>query len=546
MAKKEWWRGAVIYQIYPRSYYDSNGDGIGDLPGITEKLGYVASLGVDAIWLSPFFTSPMKDFGYDVSDYRDVDPIFGTLDDFRTLLDKAHSLGLKIIIDQVMAHTSNEHAWFKESRSSRDNDKADWYVWADARPDGAPPNNWQSVFGGPSWTYDMYRGQYYLNNFLPEQPALNLHNVKTQDAILDEAAFWLDMGVDGFRLDALNFGMCDMSLRDNPPNPFPEPAFFNLTFPTPHTMQLHQHDMSQTEMFGFLERIRALLDSYDGDRMAVAEVGGERGIEVAAAYTATEKLLHTAYNFSLLSGRHYSAHFIHNAIKIFEDQPGEPWPSWAFSNHDVVRIVTRWGGAAHESDPRLAKLLIALLLSLRGTGFLYEGEELGLPEAEIKHEEIQDPWGKYLYPCWQGRDGSRTPMPWSGKPPHGGFSAAEKTWLPVSPKHLPLAVETQEKDPASVLNFTRKFLSWRKSQPALVTGTVEMYDFKSDTKLGFIRAGDGQEIACLFNLSDHECQIMLDDRVGNNLFPDESQSGHLGGDTVTLPPFGFHFARLGG
>ena len=289
-----WWRGAVIYQIYPRSFLDSNNDGVGDLPGAIEGLDHVASLGVDAIWLSPFFTSPMRDFGYDVSDYRDVDPIFGTLADFDALIDKAHRLGLKVIIDQVYSHTSDEHAWFEESRQSRTNPKADWYVWADPKPDGSPPNNWQSVFGGGSWEWDSRRQQYYLHNFLASQPDLNVHNIDVQNALLDVAKFWLDRGVDGFRLDAINFAMHDPALRDNPP------AVDNGALRTrPFDYQEHKFNQSHAEIAKFLERIRTLTDQYD-DIFTVAEVGGPDPLAEMKAFTADDKRLNSAYNFSFL------------------------------------------------------------------------------------------------------------------------------------------------------------------------------------------------------------------------------------------------------
>ena len=265
---RPWWKGAVIYQIYPRSFSDSNGDGIGDLPGITQRLDYVASLGVDAVWISPFFTSPMKDFGYDVADYCGVDPIFGTIADFDALIAKAHGLGLKLLLDQVYSHTSDQHAWFAESRSSRSNAKADWYVWADAKSDGAPPNNWQSVFGGPAWTWDARRGQYYMHNFLTSKPQLNCHSLEVQDALLDTMRFWLDRGVDGFRMDAVNFAMHDPELTDNPPAP---PSSGVRT--RPFDFQLHIHNQSHPDISLFIERIRALTDQYDGC-FTFAEVGG--------------------------------------------------------------------------------------------------------------------------------------------------------------------------------------------------------------------------------------------------------------------------------
>ena len=287
-----WLKGAVVYQIYPRSFADSNGDGIGDLRGVIQKLDHVASLGVDGIWLSPFFQSPMADYGYDVSDYCAVDPLFGTLDDFDALIARAHALGLKVIIDQVYSHSSIEHAWFKASRASRDNDKADFYVWADAKPDGSPPNNWQALFGGPSWTWDARRRQYYLHNFLPEQPDLNVRNPEVQDALLSAARFWLERGVDGFRLDVVNFLMQDAALRDNPPLPFKDiPA-------RPHQFQRHLYDRTQDETLGFVARLRSLLDEYGA--ISVGEIEDEEPLKVQRAYTEGASGLHTAYSFYLL------------------------------------------------------------------------------------------------------------------------------------------------------------------------------------------------------------------------------------------------------
>ena len=290
----QWWRGAAIYQIYPRSFMDSNGDGIGDLPGIASKLDHVAGLGVDAIWISPFFASPMKDFGYDVSDYCDVDPIFGSLADFDAVVLRAHTLGLKLIIDQVYSHTSDEHAWFTESRSSRDNGKADWYVWADAKPDGSPPSNWQSVFGGPAWTWDARRRQYYLHNFLSSQPQLNVHNTLVQDALLDVARFWLDRGVDGFRIDALNFAMHDPQLRDNPPA-----VATNRTRSRPFDFQQRIHNQSHADIPKFIERIRQVTDSYDAI-FTVAEVGGDEAEQEMKAFTQGSTHLNSAYGFNFL------------------------------------------------------------------------------------------------------------------------------------------------------------------------------------------------------------------------------------------------------
>jgi len=535
---KDWWRGAVIYQIYPRSFADSNNDGIGDLKGITGKLDYVASLGVDAIWLSPFFKSPMKDYGYDVSDYCDVDPMFGTLDDFKKLLAKAHKLGLKIVIDFVLTHSSDKHAWFQESRSSRDNPKADWYIWADAKPDGSPPNNWQAHFGGPSWTFDVRRGQYYFHNFLAEQPDINLRNPGARKAILDAARFWLDMGVDGFRLDAALHYFCDPSLKDNPPNTNPKSSWFE--HPTPFSMQKHENDIHIPDTLAFMEELRALMDEYGG-RMGVAEIGGERGVILAAQYTDGPKRIHTAYNFSLITGEAASASRIRGALEEFIDQPGDGWPSWAFSNHDVPRIASRWfpdkSPCAH--DPRFSRMLIALLCSLYGSVFIYQGEELGLPEAQIAFEDIQDPWGKFLYPLWQGRDGCRTPMPWQGGKKNGGFSKT-KPWLPVPDAHVKLAVDRQEKEKGSTLRFTRRFLKWRKTQPALTGGSIDFLETGSDDVAAFTRTLGNSSVLCLFNLSG-ETKI-LKKSAGAPLFDAGEQTGMPAGGTVTLPPYGFSFS----
>lgn len=542
----EWWRGAVVYQIYPRSFRDANGDGVGDLQGITEKLDHVASLGVDAIWLSPFFKSPMKDYGYDVADYCDVDPLFGTIEDFKTMLDKAHKLGIKIVIDMVLSHSSDQHPWFQESRQSRNNSKADWYVWADPKPDGGPPNNWLAHFGGPSWSYEVRRGQYYLHNFLAEQPDLNLYNPELRRKLDETMRFWLDMGVDGFRLDAIGCFFHSPKFEDNPPNSNPAPAFSNVMFPTPHSMQDHKYDFLIEPGVDFCREIRSILDDYP-DRMAVAEVGGEDCIPRAIRYTDGNDLLHTSYNFGLLSNDKPSAKYIASAVTAFERERKDAWPSWAFTNHDVTRVASRWhpdkNGFHH--DPRLSKMLIALLCSLRGTVFLYEGEELGLPEAPIAIDQIQDPWGKYLYPHWQGRDGCRTPMPWQAKATNAGFGDGTP-WLPIPPSHVEMAADLQEKEAGSVLHFTRSFLKWRKGQKALLEGEIRFIEGANDTLLGIERACGGQKMLCLFNLADMPQDFALDQNAGQTVGFD---AGSLGGirkndTTVTLPAYGFYFAVL--
>ena len=354
----DWWRGATIYQIYPRSFADSNGDGIGDLRGITAHLGHVADLGVDAIWLCPFFKSPMKDFGYDISDYCDVDPIFGTLADFEALVARAHELKIRIVIDQVLSHTSDQHPWFRESRESRDNPRADWYVWADPRPDGSPPNNWQSVFGGPAWTWDARRGQYYLHNFLTEQPDLNGHHESVQEALLACSEFWLKLGVDGFRLDAINYAMHDPLLRDNPALPSDGRSRTRSV-----DFQLSLYNKSRPEVPRFIERIRALVDRY-GARFTVAEVGGEDAEADMKLYTAGESRFHTAYGFNFLYAERLTPALVQASLTAWPEQSGMGWPSWAFSNHDAPRAVTRWF-ATGRPQSRRAPLHAAIAESAR-------------------------------------------------------------------------------------------------------------------------------------------------------------------------------------
>lgn len=489
----EWWRGGVIYQVYPRSFEDSSGDGMGDLPGIIDRLDHISSLGVDCIWLSPITQSPQADMGYDVSDYKQVDPIFGTLEDFDVLIAKAHSLGIKVIMDQVVSHTSDQHPWFKESAFSRDNEKADWYVWADANPDGSPPNNWLSVFGGSSWEWHTARKQYYLHNFLTSQPDLNFHNPKVQDAVLDTMRFWLNRGLDGFRLDTVNYYFHDAQLRSNP-------ALLTADGQprtNPYDMQSHKFDKSQPENLAWLKRVRALLDEFPGTT-SVGEVGDdERGVELMKAYTAGSDLLHMCYSFDFLSPEFSAQHFRSRLEAFFAgDETG--WPCWSISNHDVIRPMTRWASHA-VSQKDLARQAAVLVMTVRGTVGIYQGEELGLPEADIRFEELVDPRGKRFWPGDKGRDGCRTPMPWQAHKTHGGFTSGTP-WLPIKHAHLELAVDVQNADPESTLNFFRKLIAWRKSHPALLTGNIEFFD-TGEPVLAFRRSAGNKDMICVFNLS---------------------------------------------
>lgn len=488
-----WWRGAVIYQIYPRSFRDTNGDGIGDLAGIAERLDYIADLGVDGIWISPFFTSPMKDFGYDVADYCGIDPSFGTFADFDRVVEKAHALGLKVIIDQVYSHTSDEHAWFAESRQDRTNPKADWYVWADPKPDGSPPSNWQSVFGGSAWQWDGPRKQYYLHNFLTSQPDLNVHNRAVQDALLDVARFWLARGVDGFRLDALNFSMHDPELRDNPPSGTPMSQVTR-----PFDMQVKQYNQSHPDIVAFLERIRAALDEFPG-RFTVAEVGGPEPLAEMKAFTDGGKRLDSAYNFDFLYAPRLTAALVRASLSQWDGTPGEGWPSWAFSNHDAPRAVTRW--TLDGDMARASRLNLLLLLSLRGNPIIYQGEELGLPQGEVAFEDLQDPEAITNWPHTLGRDGARTPMPWSASAPQAGFSSANRTWLKLDPVHTGFAVDKQAADTDSTLAYSRQLLAARREHPALAVGGITLLDSPEDI-LAFLREDGDARMLCVFNLGE--------------------------------------------
>jgi alpha-glucosidase len=503
LVDKDWWRGAVIYQIYPRSFQDSNGDGIGDLSGIIHRLDHIARLGVDAVWISPFFRSPMLDFGYDVSDYRDVDPMFGTLGDFDALIARAHELGLKVLIDLVISHTSDQHAWFQESRQSRENARSDWYVWADAKPDGTPPNNWLSIFGGSAWEWDGERMQYYLHNFLSEQPDLNLHNPDVQDALLDVVRFWLERGVDGFRLDTINFYFHDQQLRDNPAL---APEARNATIApevNPYNWQDHLYDKNQPENLAFLRRFRSVMDEFDA--VAVGEVGdAQYGLEIQSEYTSGGDKVQMCYSFEFLSGIAPTADRVGEVLTRYEGSIGDGWACWAFSNHDVVRHASRWT----LSEPA-QRAYAALLLSLRGSACLYQGEELGLTEAYVPFEHLQDPYGIRFWPKFKGRDGCRTPMPWVTDNANGGFTEG-KPWLPVAVEHLSHSVAAQDEKSDSMLAFYRRMIRFRATEPALAKGDFTLLHAADDI-LSFTRQHAGRTVLCIFNLSDSAQDIDMPD-----------------------------------
>jgi len=496
----KWWHGAIIYQIYPRSFFDSNHDGIGDLQGITEKLPYIADLGVDAIWISPFLKSPQEDFGYDVSDYYEIDPLFGSLADFDALVQKAHALKLRVLMDMVLNHTSAQHPWFIESRKDRSNPKANWYVWASPKPDGSPPNNWLSVFGGEAWEWDSVRQQYYFHNFLSSQPDLNFHHPEVLEAMLKVGQFWLSRGVDGFRLDTANYYIHDKDLRDNLLRADHEPSSEGVPPDNPYGRQYHLYDKSRPENFFVLKQIRKLMDCYP-DTVTIGEVADDHCLVTAANYVKGQEHLHMVYNFRLLdASSNFSAKFIYDCILELEKHLEDGWPCWSFSNHDVQRVATRFSHG--KPTDTLSKLLLALLFSLRGTICLYQGEELGLVEAEVPFEKMQDPYGLRFYPVFKGRDGCRTPMPWTKE---GGFSNAAP-WLPLYLPHLMQSVSIQEHHPDSVLQFCKQFLRWRKSQAALLYGDIHDLRFEGNI-LMFERNHESQQIALAFNLGEEEKRI---------------------------------------
>mgnify|MGYP001467980185 CR=1 FL=1 len=538
----DWWRGAVIYQVYPRSFQDTDGDGIGDLKGVTRRLPYIASLGVDAIWLSPFFTSPMADMGYDVSDYCDVDPMFGTLADFDEMMAEAHRLGLKVIIDQVISHSSDQHPWFVESRSSRDNPKADWYVWANAKPDGTAPNNWLSVFGGPAWEWDGVRKQYYMHNFLSSQPDLNFHNKEVQDALLKTLRFWLDRGVDGFRLDTVNYYFHDRRLRDNPPHmPDSEGAGLDAPDVNPYGMQNHLYDKTQPENVAFLKRLRDVLDEYP-DRTTVGEVGdGARSLKTVADYTSGGDKLHMCYTFDLL-GPLFTPGHIRRCVTAFEMAVADGWVCWAFSNHDVNRHVSRFMQDETERET-IAKLAISVLSTLRGSICLYQGEELGLPEAELSFADLRDPYGIRFWPAFKGRDGCRTPMPWEAGRGHAGFSSV-KPWLPVPAEQRALAVDGQERHQHSVLAHYRRTLAFRKAHAPLRNGKMTFIATNEDA-LAFTREADGEKLLFVFNLGREELEMTLpDDCAVKEAVTMPNLTGTYSGRTVTVPALDGFCGRL--
>ncbi len=495
-----WWRDGVIYQIYPRSFADSDGDGLGDLPGIISHLDYLADLGVDALWLSPIYPSPDKDFGYDVSDYCDIDPRFGSLADFDRLVAEAHRRGIRVILDMVMNHSSDQHAWFKESRSSRGNPKRNWYIWKDPAPSIFPlfrrrrgeskkgagvPNNWQASFGGKAWEYDSLTGQYYLHLFTKEQPDVNWRNPEVHKAQLDVFRFWMERGVDGFRLDVFNACFKHPDLPNNP-------SKFGLRG---FDRQRHIYDIDQPEMIPLLNELRALLDTYP-ERYAVGETYLATP-QKAVSYCGPEKL-HAAFSFDFTWTEliyPWNPRWIVQQITRREEtfNAAGIWPTTVMSNHDLPRAAGRY---ARGEDDAQAKIAMALLLTLRGTPFLYYGEEIGMRDIHLRRNEIMDPPGKHYWPIYKGRDGCRSPMQWNDTT-YAGFSATEP-WLPVNSNYVHRNVLAQRADPDSIFNFTKKLLALRKEIPALRRGDLVPLETPRGV-LAYLRQAEEQSVLVVMN-----------------------------------------------
>jgi alpha-glucosidase len=476
-----WWQRGVVYQVYPRSFMDASGDGVGDLPGITSRLEYLRWLGVDAVWISPFYSSPMADFGYDISDYKDVHPLFGTLEDFDGLVAEAHGLGLKVILDYVPNHTSGEHRWFVQSRSSRENPKRDWYIWRDPAPGGGPPNNWRSVFGGPAWTFDEATGQYYYHAYLREQPDLNWRNPEVREAMYDVLRFWLERGVDGFRVDALRQLVKDERLRDNPPNPDPNPR-------SPYDALLPVYSTDRPETHEAIREMRGVLEEY-GDRLLIGELYLPID-RLVTYYGEANSGVHLPFNFHLISTP-WRAREISTLIETYEAAlPEGAWPTWVLGNHDRSRIASRVG-------PAQARVAAMLLFTLRGTPTLYYGDELGMRDVEIPPDLVQDPFEKNVPGRGLGRDPARTPMQWDATP-NAGFTTGSP-WLPLADDHRTANVALEREDPASMLNLHRRLLELRRSEPALALGSYEPVAMTDDL-LAYARERDGRGFLVLLNL----------------------------------------------
>ncbi|MAR91664.1 MAG: alpha-glucosidase [Pseudomonadales bacterium] len=540
--QQSWWQNAVIYQIYPRSFYDSSGDGVGDLKGIVQRLDYIASLNVDAIWVSPFYPSPMQDFGYDVSDYCGVDPMFGSLEDFKELLNKAHQRGLKVLLDQVWCHSSEQHPWFLESKQDRHNSKADWYVWSDPKPNGDPPNNWLATFGGQAWSWHPAREQYYLHHFLSCQPALNWHNPKVQEAMLEVGRFWLELGVDGFRFDVINFLMHDRQLRDNPIRPADQPAPAGGSLAIPFFRYINRYNIGQDITYATLPRIRQLLEEFP-HTTSLAEISSAEEPLAESLKAVGPDCLHMAYNSALMTEKLLTAEQLRDTLRRAQPLIARGGLCWTAGTHDFPRLASRWHQQlmSDRFDQEAFNLMLAVLMvGLPGSTCIYQGDELGLPEAQLAFDQLRDPFGIRNYPQVAGRDGCRTPLPWHRGQPHHGFSDGPTTWLPAPQDHEVFAVSEQERQPSSLLNQYRRLLQWRREQPAL-NKSLAVHTLETQPEiLGFTRGSDTtQPLTFLFNFTDQIQHQPLDTLPELYFEPAWLHGGaRQFTDTLELPPHG--------
>jgi alpha-glucosidase len=525
MPRNEWWKEAVIYQIYPRSFSDSNSDGIGDLQGIRHKIPYLSDLGVNALWLSPINVSPMFDFGYDISDYRAIDPVFGTLKDFDALINDAHKKKIKVMLDLVVNHTSHLHPWFAESRLSEKNPKRDWYIWRKGEK-GKLPNNWKSVFGGPAWEWDEATASWYLHMFLKEQPDLNWRNPDVKKAVFADIEFWLKKGVDGFRLDVVNQYFKDDGLRNNPFRAW------GWQYPRPFELQHHIFDRSRPEMHPLLKDLRKLLDRYDAASVGEIFCDYPGDPVLASSYLGMNDELHLAFDFSIIAQKWSGRNFAKTMRTWMHQCDAFNWPCIVLNNHDQPRSYTRHQKPG-ESDAR-AKILAALLLTMKGTPFIYYGEEIGMKNGDIRRDQLQDPVGVKYWPFNKGRDPERTPMLWDGSK-YAGFSSA-KPWLPVNNDAASRSLKIQEKDRSSIYSWYKDLLALRKKTPALRSGSWKEIVSGNDDLFVYTRQEGKKTVTVLLNFSNTQ-QHAGNTAEGKTLLSTERKTGSSIKGGIILQPY---------
>jgi alpha-glucosidase len=543
---EDWWKSAVFYQIYPRSFYDSNNDGIGDLQGVTKKLDHLndgngGGLGIDAIWFSPFFTSPQADFGYDVSDYCNIDEDYGTLEDFDNLVAEAHKRNIKVVLDLVLNHTSDQHEWFKESRSDSTNPKADWYVWADPKPDGSPPNNWLAVFGGAAWTYEPQREQYYLHNFLAEQPDFNWYNPEVREVLADVVRFWMNRGVDGFRLDTANYYAHDQELRDNPKRPPNSRPLEDDQEANPLSSYITKYSKDRPENIEFIHYLRTIFDE-GNSIVSVGEIGSSEGLDetlkLGADYVKHGDGLHMAYTFAMLN-KEMNAEYFKHVVRFTEDMIEDGWPCWSLSNHDCTRMMSRYN--CFNEREGFQQMMLLLLLSLRGTPIIYYGEDIDMEEYRISKEEVKDPQGIRFWPEIKGRDGCRLPFPWDSKASNQGFNEGEKPWLPAKNT---LTLDKAVADPNSTFHVLKEMLTIRKNYPALQIGNFREILIEGKCFV-FERKTVNQTILIAANFSVEEHHLKLPVKVDQDLTPKAlKRSCTINDQQLVLPGSGYFVGKL--